>query len=123
VIGLGTNDFSTELHAGEAWATRDALRTDFAKSYAGFIAMLHGKYPAAHFILMASDLANHEIANGATAAADLAKAQGVSDIEVILFTGLDYQACHAHPSLKDDLQLTRMLTDRLSLLPEFAPAK
>ncbi|GAA0526574.1 SGNH/GDSL hydrolase family protein [Rhizomicrobium palustre] len=120
VIGLGTNDFSTALHAGEAWATREALDQDFVAKYIAFVKDLHAKYPAAHFVLMASDHYESEIARSATAVADGVKAQGV-DVETIIFTGLDYMACHGHPSLKDDALLAQMLVDRLSLLPKFAP--
>ncbi len=123
VIGLGTNDFSTPLHAGEAWPTREALHADFVRTYAAFVESLHEKFPAAHIVLMASDHADNEIASGATATAEMLKGEGLEDVDVILFTGLDYQACHGHPSLKDDALLTKLLTDRLSLLPKFAGAK
>ncbi len=119
VIGLGTNDFSTPLHAGEAWPTREALHADFVKSYVEFVKSLHEKYPAAPVILMASDHAQNEIADGTTATAEALRSQG-EDVGVIIFAGLDYSACHGHPSLKDDALLTKMLTERLSLLPKFA---
>jgi len=118
VIGLGTNDFSTDLHTGEAWATRDDLHKDFVAKYVAFVKSLHAKFPAAHFVLMASDRADNEIANQATAAAEQLKGDGL-DVESIIFTGLDYMACHGHPSLKDDALLTKMITDRISLLPKF----
>jgi len=119
VIGLGTNDFSTPLHEGEAWATREALRADFVKNYVAFVLNLHEEFPAAHIVLMASDHAQNEIADGVTATAVALKTGGITDLETIIFTGLDYTACHGHPSLKDDVLLTKMLTDRLSLLPKF----
>jgi lysophospholipase L1-like esterase len=123
VIGLGTNDFSTPLHDGEPWATRDALRADFVKNYVAFVLNLHEEYPAAHIVLMASDRGENEIANGVTATAEALKTGGIGDIETIIFTGLDFAACHGHPSLRDDVLLTKMLTDRISLLPKFVPAK
>lgn len=123
VIGLGTNDFSTPLHADEPWATREALRADFVKKYAAFVQTLHTKFPAAQIILMASDRGENEIANGATATAELLRSEGLKDVGVIIFAGLDFAACHGHPSLKDDVLLTKLLTDRLSLLPKFAPGK
>jgi lysophospholipase L1-like esterase len=123
VIGLGTNDFSTPLHAGEAWATREALHEDFIKTYAAFVQSLHEKFPAAPIILMASDRNNNEIADNVSAAAERLRSQGLKDVGVIIFGGLDFTACHGHPSLKDDGLLTKMLTERLSMLPTFAGAK
>lgn len=121
VIGLGTNDFSTELHhPEEAWVQRGALDADFARTYADFIGTLHAKYPAAHFVLMASDGAKGEIAQGMMKAAELAKAAGVTGLETIEFKGLDYQACHGHPSLKDEAILSKLLTDSIAKLPKFA---
>ncbi|WP_343527684.1 GDSL-type esterase/lipase family protein [Sphingomonas sp.] len=37
VIALGTNDFTTPLHSGETWATRDALHADFETTYVHFV--------------------------------------------------------------------------------------
>jgi len=37
VISLGTNDFSTQLHAGERWRSRPELSSDFQKTYVGFV--------------------------------------------------------------------------------------
>jgi len=123
VIGLGTNDFSTVLHEGEVWATREALHDDFVKTYALFVKNLHAQYPSAHFILMASDRGEAEISNQMDATAAKLKDDGITDLETITFTGLDFAACHGHPSLKDDGLLAKMITDHLSLLPKFAPAK
>jgi len=121
VIGLGTNDFSTDLHhPEEPWVQRGALDADFARTYADFIGTLHGKYPAAHLILMASDGAKGEIAGGMSKAAELAKAAGVTGLETIEFKGLDYQACHGHPSLKDEAILSGLLKDSIAKLPKFA---
>lgn len=123
VIGLGTNDFSTDLHPGEAWPTREALRSDFVQKYVAFVKGLRAKHPAAHVILMASDHYNREIANALAATEMQLKADGVADFETIIFTGLDYMACHAHPSLNDDALLSKLLEDRISLLPKFAAQK
>jgi hypothetical protein len=121
VIGLGTNDFSTELNPGETWTTREALRADVVKNYMLFVQSLRAKWPATHFILMASaDHLSTEIADAMTATADGLKAQGFTDLETITFTGLDFQACHGHPSLKDDALLSQLLIDRISQLPKFA---
>jgi lysophospholipase L1-like esterase len=119
VIGLGTNDFSTPLNPGEKWASREDLRADYINSYTVFINSLHEKWPSAHIILMASTANGNEIADGMTAAAGRARSDGIADLETIVFSGLDWQACHGHPSLKDHVMLSRMLIDRISVLPKF----
>lgn len=120
VVSLGTNDFSTQLNPGEKWQTRDALHADAKRTYADFVKSLHAKYPAAHIVMMASDIAGGEVAANMQAGADLAKAEGVTDLETLLFTGLDWQACHAHPSLKDDALIANLLVERIAKLPGFA---
>jgi len=120
VVSLGTNDFSTELKPGEKWSSRDALKADAVRTYADFVKSLRAAYPNAHIVMMASDVAPGEIADNMKAAAELAKSEGVNDMEAFIFTGLDWMACHYHPSLKDDVLLSKMLIDRIAVLPAFA---
>ncbi len=119
VIGLGTNDFSTPLNIGEKWTTREALRVDFVNTYVAFIQSLHAKWPAAHIILMASTKYENEVADAVTATAEAARTDGVTDLETIIFSGLDWQACQGHPSLKDEAILSQLLSDRIARLPKF----
>ena len=121
IIGLGTNDFSTALNPGEKWANRDALHADYVRTYADFIKSLRAKYPNAHIITMAPDNNSGETATQMKAAEALAESEGVSNIEAVIFTGLDWMACHAHPSLKDEDLLSNLVIERLSHLPKFAP--
>jgi lysophospholipase L1-like esterase len=113
VIGLGTNDFSTKLTDVERWKTREALQQDYINRYAHFVTSLHIRNPKAHFILMASDSMEGEIANQLPKVVDRAKASGVKKIDSIIFSGLDYQGCHWHPSKKDDELLAGLITKHL----------
>lgn len=119
VIGLGTNDFSTALAPGEAWKTREALRADFVATYAAFVKTIRAKWPGVPVVLMASTLYEREIANAVEAVQASLAADGVADVQVIAFSGLDYQACHGHPSLKDEAVLSQLLIERLSSLTKF----
>ena len=56
------------------------------------------------------------------AAAALAQSEGVGDLETVVFTGLDWMACHYHPSLKDETLLSKLVIDRIAQLPKFATA-
>jgi lysophospholipase L1-like esterase len=99
VIGLGTNDFSTPLHAGEAWADEAALRKDYRDSYVGFIQGLKASRPDARIFLIAGD----------TFADDVAQVASRAGATAVRITNMDRGACHWHPSVADQ----RMMADRL----------
>lgn len=121
VISLGTNDFSTELNPGEKWTTREALHADYERTYVDFLKSLRAKYPLAHIVMLASMEVAAEISDEAKAAYELATEEEIGNIELTLFRGLDWQACHYHPSLKDDSAIGALLIGRISRLPDFAP--
>src|SRR5687768_16028610 len=52
VIGLGINDFSTALNAGERWATVDALAAEYRTAYLAFIDKLRTRYGAGTQIVL-----------------------------------------------------------------------
>jgi lysophospholipase L1-like esterase len=113
VIGLGTNDFSTQLNSGERWKTRAELQQDYINKYVEFVNALYRKNPQAQFILMASDRMDGEVANQVSNVIEQVKAGGLKKIDSIIFTGLDYQGCHWHPSAKDDKLLAELLINYL----------
>ncbi len=113
VIGLGTNDFSTPLNSGERWKTRTELQQDYINKYAEFVNALYRKNPQAQFILMASDRMDGEVANQVNKVIEQVKAEGLKKIDSIIFTGLEYQGCHWHPSAKDDKLLADLLINYL----------
>jgi len=120
VIALGTNDFSTKLGDDEAWRTREELRADFIRHYVAFVDQLRAKWPAADFVLMASTSYDNEIIDAVNAVAATLKTAGVTNLDVLSFSGLDYQACDAHPSLNDDRVLSQLLIERIGRLPKFS---
>jgi lysophospholipase L1-like esterase len=105
VIGLGTNDFSTPVAAGEAWADAAALHADYRATYARFIRDLARRQPQARFLLIAGD----------SFAADVEQVAQTVDAEApglatpVRITGMDVGACDWHPSIADQ----RMMADRL----------
>lgn len=113
VIGLGTNDFSTKLSEGERWKTREELQQDYVKKYTQLVKTLHTKNPKAHFILMASDKMEGELATQVGNVVATLKTEGLKKVDSIIFSGLDYQGCHWHPSLNDDKLLAALLIDYL----------
>ncbi|RYY76941.1 MAG: endoglucanase E [Gammaproteobacteria bacterium] len=119
VIGLGTNDFSTQLKAEERWPNREALRADYIETYKAFIKALREKNPKAHFILNASTKFDGEIkAQVEKVIADL-KASGETKIDGIFFDGLEYAGCHYHPSVKDDEVVANLLIEKIAANPKW----
>lgn len=114
VIGLGTNDFSTPVAAGEAWADEAALHADYRQAYAGFIRDLARRQPQARFLLIAGD----------SFAADVEQVASVVDAETpglatpVRITGMDLGACDWHPSIADQ----KMMADRLEAAARVLPA-
>ncbi len=114
VIGLGTNDFSTKLNEGERWNAREDLQQDYINKYINFVKTLHTKNSKAQFILMASDKMDGELATQVSKVVAALKADGLKQIDSIIFTGLDYKGCHWHPSTKDDKLVADLLIDYLT---------
>jgi len=109
VIKLGTNDFSTPLHAGEKWADAAALHADYQASYGRFLRVLIARHPKAHFLLMASDpfLADVQA---------VAKASG-RVVPVIRTIDMELTGCDWHPSLKDDRAVADQLEEAIAAMP------
>lgn len=102
VIALGTNDFTTPLHPGERWATRDALHADFETTYVRFVQRLRARNPSALIVIWATDMAKGEIQTEAAKVAATLRASGDTLVDYVPVNGLSFSGCHAHPSLDDD---------------------
>ncbi|HVZ28842.1 MAG TPA: GDSL-type esterase/lipase family protein [Asticcacaulis sp.] len=123
VIGLGTNDFSTQLHTGEKWPTRDALHADYEATYVKFVQDLRTKNPKAFFILMASDQMDGEFQAEVKKVIASLQAQGESRIAFVGFSGLDYMACNWHPSTADDGLISQNIIAFIDAHPELWQGK
>jgi lysophospholipase L1-like esterase len=102
VVGLGTNDFSQPLNAGGHWKTRDALHAEFEKKYVMFLQSLRVRYPGALFVVWATDASAGEIEAEVRKVVQQWKAMGETRVEFVPIPGLQFTACHWHPSLADD---------------------
>ncbi|MEN2790996.1 SGNH/GDSL hydrolase family protein [Sphingomonas oligophenolica] len=105
VINLGTNDFSTPVHAGEAWRDDAALHAAYQARYIAFARALLAKQPQARLILMGSDVFHADVTRIAGALGKAAPGR----VSAIHFTGLDLGGCDWHPSLRDHQRLADML--------------
>ena len=68
---------------------------------------------------MAENIGDNERIDAVNAVADRLKSDGVDDLDVLPYGGLDHEACDYHPSHKDEGILSQLLIGRLSLLPKF----
>jgi lysophospholipase L1-like esterase len=113
VINLGTNDFSTPLHAGEAWANDAALHADYRARYVAFAHMLMAKQPQAHLVLMEGGAFQGDVEQ---VAATL-NADAPGRVLTLPVGPMELTACHYHPSLKDQ----KMMADGLQALLDQHP--
>jgi lysophospholipase L1-like esterase len=102
VINLGTNDFSTPLHAGEAWANAAALHTAYRHTYVAFAKRLMAEQPRARIVLMKSE----SFAGDVDA---VAKELASPRVRTLAFGGLKLGGCNWHPSLEDHEALAALL--------------
>lgn len=109
VVALGTNDFTTPLHAGERWKTRDELHADYEATYARFLDDLRAKNPGALIIVWATGMAQGEIESEAGKVVQNLKQRGDAHITFLPIDGLSFGACDWHPSFADD----QVIADKL----------
>ena len=124
VIGLGINDFSTALNAGERWTSIDQLAADYRTAYLAFLDKLRARYGAGTFIV----LTYPDLAYQTTALADsiqqIVKTRndaGDARVSALYYDntalGLDLLGCDWHPSQHDHQILAAALTRHLATLP------
>jgi len=105
VIGLGNNDFSTQLHPGEHWSDRETLRADWRSHYVAFARTLMARQPQARLLLM-----GHEpfFADVALVAAELNR-NAARPVLTLQYGDLQLTGCDYHPSLADHRALADLL--------------
>ena len=106
VVGLGTNDFTTPLHDGEKWKTRDDLHKDYEATYVKFVQELRANNPHAWFILMATDQVDGEIQSEVNKVIAALQAAGESRIAFLPMNGLSFGGCDHHPTVADDKKVS-----------------
>jgi lysophospholipase L1-like esterase len=122
VIGLGTNDFSTPVGAGEPWRDAAALSAAFEARYVDFVTSLHRRHPQARFLLLATDVgegaAEQAIRRVRTRLVDA----GVVVGEVLALGPLEVGGCDWHPSRADHAQIARRVGEAIEgLQPGWRP--
>ena len=117
VIALGTNDFSTPLHSGEPWQTRDQLYRDYESTYEHFLQQLRASNPHADIIVWATDIGGGEVESEANKVVRQLQQQGDRRITFLPINGLSFGACNSHPTLADDKVIAQQLEGRIDADP------
>ena len=118
VIGLGTNDFSTPVAAGEPWPDAAALSAAFEARYADFVRSLKRRHPAARFVLVATDAGQGAAERAVARVQSKLKAEGV-DAVVLALGPLKLDACDWHPSRSDQESVAAKV---IGAIKQIAPA-
>ncbi len=119
VIGLGTNDFATPVHAGEAWPDDKALKAAYETAYVAFVKGLRAQYPQAFFVLVSYD--------GATVQSEVARvvaalnADGETRVAPLAMSGFAATACADHLTTDDHKKAAQALQDLLAAHPDIWP--
>jgi len=107
IVSLGGNDFSTPLHAGEAWADQAALRADWRSKYVAFVRRLMARQPQARFLLMGHDPFFPDVE---LVAAELNRG-AARPVLTLHYAAQELTGCNYHPSLADH----RALADQVAV--------
>lgn len=109
VLALGSNDFATELVAGEAWSDQRALYDDFVSEYVTFLEKLRQYYPQALLILVAMADYGPDYLQAHNEIFELLHSTGDEKIAMVSLPDMEKTGCHWHPSQQDH----QMLADNL----------
>lgn len=109
VIYLGTNDFSTQVKPGEAWADEVALRKAWHQRYVAFVREIAANQPQARFVLVGGPSFATDVQS---VAAELATSK--INVTTMRTPEMALDSCHWHPSLKDQRALADALEKTVS---------
>jgi len=124
VIGLGINDFSTALNAGEKWTTIDQLAADYRSAYLGFLDKLRGRYGPGTFLVLTYPDLSYQTTALADSIRQIVKTRndaGDARVSALYYDntalGLDLLGCDWHPSQHDHQILAAAIAQHLATLP------
>jgi lysophospholipase L1-like esterase len=116
VIGLGTNDFSTPVGAGEPWRDAGALSAAFEWRYVEFARALHRRHPSARMLLLASDAGDGAAERAIRRVQTRLAREGIAVGEVFALGPLALDACNWHPSRTDHAAIAQRLAPAIAHL-------
>jgi len=121
-VSLGTNDFSTPLHVGEPWATREQLREAYEAAFVRFVEQLHRRHPGAYIVLWIAAPDGSEVQTEVARVVEQVRRAGIARIGFVPGTGLSMAGCDWHPSVADDRRIADALARHLDGQQDIWPA-
>ncbi|QLG88263.1 SGNH/GDSL hydrolase family protein [Chitinibacter bivalviorum] len=101
VIGLGINDFSTQVNAGEK-RNAEQRATDFQAAYRQLIKEINGRYKQPHIIVTAMKLwPDDQQRPNVRAVVESERAAGNTRIHYLSLDPMQLTGCQWHPNLED----------------------
>ncbi|MBT2224737.1 SGNH/GDSL hydrolase family protein [Nonomuraea sp. NEAU-A123] len=120
VVGLGINDFSTPVNAGEQW-TPDTLVAAYRTAYQAFLDKLRARYGPRTIIVVSATYVYNTTVFAETAQQVVQERNSGGDDRVRYWyydnSGLDYLGCDWHPSVHDHQIIAGRLSDFIATLP------
>ncbi|WP_051710399.1 SGNH/GDSL hydrolase family protein [Andreprevotia chitinilytica] len=116
VIGLGINDFSTNVKAGETW-TAESLAAQYKNAYLKFLADLRSHNKDAQIITTATRLwPNDALRPLVQEVVAQARQAGDDRIAYVEYSDIQLTACHWHPSQADHDIMANQLIGKIDQL-------
>ena len=109
VIGIGGNDFSTQVTASERWKTQTEMASDYAATYVEFLKELRRLYPHALMVMFWTGDKTALYTQTAQFVFAKAQADGVGDLDHLEFAKMERTGCNGHPNLGDDARMAEAL--------------
>jgi hypothetical protein len=106
LIGLGTNDFSTNIGVNEKWQNHEELKHDFVSTYVWFVKSLKNKNPNAAIVIISNGKNNPKIANAIDDIEARIKIEGIKNTYRFNLPKLEFLACNYHPNLNEHKQIS-----------------
>jgi hypothetical protein len=118
VVGLGINDFSTPVNAGEPW-TPESLNTAYRSAYHGFLDKLRARYGNdAVIVTVTAAMSNAAFAANVQQVVQERNSRGDARVRYWSYgDGLDLLGCHWHPSARDHQLMADQLGAFIATLP------
>jgi lysophospholipase L1-like esterase len=109
VIGIGGNDFSTQVHAGEKWKSQDEMAAEYAKTYVSFLKELRRTYPHALIVMTWTADFSPLYTQTAEIVYTQAQAAGIGNMDHLVFPKMERTGCSGHPNIRDDAHVAELL--------------
>lgn len=116
ITGIGGNDFSSPVKAGEPWKDQAELKADYVKTYTAFVRRLRADNPQA-FLIVAVEDGRGDYTDGTREVYEAIKASGDTRIGYAAIPPSKEGSCY-HPNTRDDAAIAKMYIDYISARPE-----